>query len=764
MKKTKKIITILMLISMISSFLSPLCVSALTSGDVYNYITNTKTTYNNLKTKLEVSKNETKYIDDETFKFAIDLIEKNVENDNNTLNENELLLDNKVSLKSFIETYFNEKLEEYNLNFSSDILLDVNILEDIKYTKDEVEYTLLTKDEISNVLINNYFKTLNDNIVAYNSFYNDKITEYETVYNNLKTKKENTILYINNLINDSKTYKDNELLLGNNPNMEVDNEDAITLLKEKISYLESIVFTIDNYKQLDSKIDDIKNDANRIYNTFKSNNKDYIALGLDVLLNDLNNKYNLVDTTIDKTNYYNLNNISVLKDVVDNENNLALLNAKIEVYLERRPSDTATINTFLSNINEKRNELNKELAIKYLEEMIDNNDLTEEDNIDKLYELLPLTYINKEIKERIYTIKLSFYDMNIENEDITFEVKGKYFIIDTLINVTKEVLEQNIIYRNLYEIDDDGKFEISIYDKNNVLIRTYEIIIRGDLNNDFILDNSDINLFRDKLLTKEELTEEELFKLDFNDDLKVDFEDLMIANNKVNGSEVDVTTTANYVITTTKEDNKIYYTITLKTDNVVTGILFDINISNNLDFDSITYLNDKLKVNDITNPTRIIGLEDFINDEKLITLCYEDTKDMKEDSIFSMVDVISYLSNKEKINIKEISNVIPKKVVNVELPKEEEAKVIYVDNSINDDSNNSSNNPSKTPADDNKQDNNKNIEDNKENEENLLPSILKIALIVLLGTLIVYFMNRNEKEEELNFDEKKDKTNQKENK
>ena len=67
---------------------------------------------------------------------------------------------------------------------------------------------------------------------------------------------------------------------------------------------------------------------------------------------------------------------------------------------------------------------------------------------------------------------------------------------------------------------------------------------------------------------------------------------------------------------------------------------------------------------------------------------------MEEDSIFSMVDVISYLSNKEKINIKEISNVIPKKVVNVELPKEEEAKVIYVDNSINDDSNNSSNNRS----------------------------------------------------------------------
>ena len=114
MKKTKKIITILMLISMISSFLSPLCVNALTSGDVYNYITNTKTTYNNLKTKLEVSKNETKYIDDETFKFAIDLIEKNVENDNNTLNENELLFSEYAYTRA--EWIKNEKIIFPNLS------------------------------------------------------------------------------------------------------------------------------------------------------------------------------------------------------------------------------------------------------------------------------------------------------------------------------------------------------------------------------------------------------------------------------------------------------------------------------------------------------------------------------------------------------------------------------------------------------------------------------------------------------------------------
>ena len=743
MKKTKKIITILMLISMISSFLSPLCVNALTSGDVYNYITNTKTTYNNLKTKLEVSKNETKYIDDETFKFAIDLIEKNVENDNNTLNENELLLDNKVSLKSIIETYFNEKLEEYNLNFSSDILLDVNILEDIKYTKDEVEYTLLTKDEISNVLINNYFKTLNDNIVAYNSFYNDKITEYETVYNNL--------------INDSKTYKDNELLLGNNPNMEVDNEDVITLLKEKISYLENIVFTIDNYKQLDSKIDDIKNDANRIYNTFKSNNKDYIALGLDVLLNDLNNKYNLVDTTIDKTNYYNLDNISSLIDVVTNEYNLELLNISINTYLERRPSDTLVINNLLSNINEKRVTLNKEVTINYLEGMVNNTDLTNEDNVDKLYKLTYLNFIKEETKEKIYNAKLSFYSFDLKDKtNYDYEIYKEYFIINTLTKIDENELINNISYDYRYLVKySNEKLELTLFDKNDNLIRTYEIIIKGDLNNDKNLDYTDIELFRDKLLKNEEIKEIDLIKLDFNKDNEVTFDDLVLARDKVNNIiQIGDTTEASYVITKTKEDNKVYYTVTLKTDGKVTGLVFDLNTSSNLSFDSITYLNDKLNIDDIIKPTKLIGLDDFTNDERLITICYTDTKDMEEDIIFNIIESITYLDSKEKITINEISSVIPKKIVNDNIPKQEETKVIYVDNNVNNDDN-SSDEPSKDnkPTNDNKNDNNKDV---KEDNENLLPNIIKIVVIVLLGTLIVYFMNKNEKEEEINFDDKKE--------
>lgn len=757
MKRTKKFITIIMLVSILSGFFSPLYVNALTSGDVYNYITNTKTTYQSVKQKIDASKNEEKYNVDKDFKFAVDLIERFVDGYDTTLNENELLLDNKVSLKNLIENYFPEKLEEYSLNFQDDILLDVNTLENIEYTKDENNYTLLTKEEISNVLIENYFKELNDNIVSYNNFYNDKVALYLTTYNKLTDEIENAKIEIKDLIYKVNEYKNSELLLNNNPNMDIDDKDVISLLEEKISTLENTFVTLDNYKTLKNDIDDIKNEAISIYNKFELNNRNYIDLGLDVKINELNDKYNITDSSIDKTNYYNLDNISSLIDVVTNENNLELLNISINTYLERRQSDTLAINNLLSNINEKRVTLNKEVAINYLEGMVDNTDLTNEDNVDKLYKLTYLNFIKEETKEKIYNAKLSFYSFDLKDKtNYDYEIYKEYFIINTLTKIDENELINNISYDYRYLVKySNEKLELTLFDKNDNLIRTYEIIIKGDLNNDKNLDYTDIELFRDKLLKNEEIKEIDLIKLDFNKDNEVTFDDLVLARDKVNNIiQIGDTTEASYVITKTKEDNKVYYTVTLKTDGKVTGLIFDLNTSSNLSFDSITYLNDKLNIDDITKPTKLIGLDDFTNDERLITICYTDTKDMEEDIIFNIIDSITYLDSKEKVTINEISSVIPKKIVNDNIPKQEETKVIYVDNNVNNDDN-SSNEPSKDnkPTNDNKNDDNKDV---KEDNENLLPNIIKIVVIVLLGTLIVYFMNKNEKEEEINFDDKKE--------
>lgn len=757
MKRTKKFITIIMLVSILSGFFSPLYVNALTSGDVYNYITNTKTTYQSVKQKIEASKNEEKYNVDKDFKFAVDLIERFVDGYDTTLNENELLLDNKVSLKNLIENYFPEKLEEYSLNFQDDILLDVNTLENIEYTKDENNYTLLKKEEISNVLIENYFKELNDNIVSYNNFYNDKVSLYLTTYNKLVDEIENAKIEINDLIHKVNEYKNSELLLNNNPNMDLDNKDVISLLEEKISTLENTFVTLDNYKTLKNDIDDIKNEAISIYNKFELNNRNYIDLGLDVKINELNDKYNITDSSIDKTNYYNLDNISSLIDVVTNEYNLELLNISINTYLERRPSDTLVINNLLSNINEKRVTLNKEVTINYLEGMVNNTDLTNEDNVDKLYKLTYLNFIKEETKEKIYNAKLSFYSFDLKDKtNYDYEIYKEYFIINTLTKIDENELINNISYDYRYLVKySNEKLELTLFDKNDNLIRTYEIIIKGDLNNDKNLDYTDIELFRDKLLKNEEIKEIDLIKLDFNKDNEVTFDDLVLARDKVNNIiQIGDTTEASYVITKTKEDNKVYYTVTLKTDGKVTGLVFDLNTSSNLSFDSITYLNDKLNIDDITKPTKLIGLDDFTNDERLITICYTDTKDMEEDIIFNIIESITYLDSKEKITINEISSVIPKKIVNDNIPKQEETKVIYVDNNVNNDDN-SSDEPSKDnkPTNDNKNDNNKDV---KEDNENLLPNIIKIVVIVLLGTLIVYFMNKNEKEEEINFDDKKE--------
>ena len=73
----KKIVTYLMLISLLVNFLTPLYVNALTSGDVYNYINNTKTVLSEIKEKINNKKTIPNYQNDVSFKFSVDYIEKN---------------------------------------------------------------------------------------------------------------------------------------------------------------------------------------------------------------------------------------------------------------------------------------------------------------------------------------------------------------------------------------------------------------------------------------------------------------------------------------------------------------------------------------------------------------------------------------------------------------------------------------------------------------------------------------------------------------
>lgn len=752
MKKTKKFITFLMLISVISSFISPLCVNALTSGEVYNYITNTKTTYNNVKSKIEQSKLEENYEINNQFKFAIDLLEKDITKYNNKLIENETLLDNNISLKYLIDNYFSTKKEEFELNYEDDILINVNSLEDIIYVKDELTYTLLTKEEISNVLINNYFKELNDNIISYNNNYSDKVTLYENTYTNLNLKIESEKEEINNIKTQINNYKTAEEALNNNPNMLINDKDVITLLDEYLTKLDLINITIDNYDTLENELNNILNEYKNIYDKFKNNNKNYIELELEKEINELDEKYSLINSNLDKTNYYNLNNIDNLNSLVNLEDEYEKLIIKINSYLQRRPSDTLSINNLFTNIKKIRLTLNKENSINYLLKMVENNDITIEDNVDKLYKLLNFDYINDEIKNKIISTKLSFYEFGfIDETKYSYEINKNLLFLNNLLIFDKDDFINNISYVYNYNVKEENNIiSLTLYDKNNNIINTYLVILKADINSDYILDEKDLDMFKDKLLNKEELSELDLINLDLNNDLEIDLNDIVILNDKINNNSlVGETKEALYVITKIKEDDKIYYTISLKTDGLVKGILFDLTISNNLEFDSITYLNDKLNINDINNPTKLIGVENFTDNEKLITICYTDTKNMEEDIIFTIKESNTYLDSNELININEITSVIPKTVIEKE-KDQENTNVIYVDNYVNND-NQISNNEQK--KDEQIIDNNKDEIDNKEEtDNNLFPNIIKIVIIVLLGTLIVYFMNKNEKDEELDFE------------
>ena len=745
----KKIVTYLMLISLLVNFLTPLYVNALTSGDVYNYINNTKTVLSEIKEKINNKKTIPNYQNDVSFKFSVDYIEKNLNQYENSLIEQENVLDNKISLYYLINTYFPDKKDIYESFFQEDQLIDINNITDITYEEELVTKTFLTKDEITSVVINNYLKELNDLIINYNNNFDNNIVIYQNKYNNLNDRIDeikSTIVSFKSSIN---SYKENELLLNNNPNMVIDNKDVITLLDEQLEELNNIpIVTISNIDEVNLDVENIFVNGNKIYNTFNENNKNYIELGLDEKINNLNDSYIEIEKNIDTTNYYNLDNISLYIDIINNDLLLNTLNEEINSYLERRPSDTINISLLMENIDRITNNYNKSNALKLLEEMVDNTSLNNENNVDKLYVLLDED-INEITKDKIINAKLSFYKFDLKDKTkYNFKLNKDNYILESLEKINKEDFINNIDYEYKFVIKEENDFItsntlIELYDKNDMLYYTYKVSIKGDINLDCIVDNNDLENLKNSILNEEELTD--LVKLDFNDDKKIDFNDLVSLKNYItNPSEVGISTYAYYVITKTNENNKLYYTITLKTDGKVTDLMFNINTSDNLSFDSILNINDKISLNNQENPTKLIGLEEFYDEEELITICYTDTKNLEEDILFNILNSINYLDSKEIIMISEISNVTPKKIITNEIEKSEN-KVIYVSYPIDDETyNKNDEKENQTIVDNDKQDNQDNQEDNKL----LISNVIKIVIIVLLGTLIVYYMNKNETEEE----------------
>lgn len=779
MKKQNKIsMSFFMLLIILSNFfISTISVFALSKGDVYNYIQDTNSTITKVENKINTSKQDINYQNNNSFKESVDYIGNIILDLKNNLNNQELILDKQILLCDLVNNYFPNKKDECNTYFSDSVAIDVNNISDITYDLSGQQVTFLTKEEIIDTIINNYLKLINDKIIDYNTNYDNKIISNQNNYLNTIKLINDTKDYIKTKINEINQFEQQELLINNNPNMFVNNENIYTLLNNNIDLLNNITnIKINNLSIITTNINNIKNDSDLLVTTFYNNNKNYIELGLDTSITDLNNSYNNLNSEINEwfinnnldyddfknknvnkyINKLDINLINNIKSIIEQNSNYNILMTSINNYLLRKASDTETINNLLLNINSKLETLNKDLALDTIDQIIKNIDLTKEDNIDLLYNLLELTDLTKENKFKIIDSKLNLYPISLKNtNNYNFFVDEDNLIITNLVgNINKEDFINNIDYLHRFVVIEQGNLlskdtSIELYDKNDKLIITYKVIIQGDANSDSTIDEKDTSILKDNLLKGNTYTKEDLYKIDLNNDNTIDINDLVLLKNLINNQLFNgKTSIANIEIDKEYIENDICYNIKLLTDGNILGFSFDISTTNNIIFDKINYVSNKIEVNTI-NPSKIISIDNFSNNESIINICYKEKEDNYDSINFNLNNIIIILDTGEVININEISNVIAekKKVELNDNSKENNNYIVFVNN---------------------EKDNNK-IEENKkpiqeieepseqeQEEQLLLSNVIKIVIIVLLGTLIIYYMNKNETEEILTENEKKE--------
>ena len=769
MKKQRKFMSLLFLFLIIGNLVvtdTSFIVNATGSNKVEDTIVLNNNNIVELKNKIETLKSDSLYEEDNSFKETIDFMEKEIFDLEKNLNNQKNKLEEGILLSDLIKTSFIDKKDIYDTYFTDDELITITTIKDIIYLEfneelnDYEKKTLLTKIEIENALYNIYLLEIENEIKSYLDNFDTRKTNLINLYNEVIELKEQKVLYLTNELKEIENFYEEEILLNNVPNMIVNSFDIRDLIESDIDKLEEIVscFKIDD-------ITDKKENINLIYertmdniDIFYLNNKNYIENGLkekiesfDKFLTNINvrlsEKVNLDDYINEEIdNFIDLVDselIDILDSIIKEEENYDNLIKDINLYLERKPSDKESIENLLTNIKALRVYLNKEKALVITNLIIDNSNLEDEDIVDVL---LNFTYfpIDEEQKAKLEDAKLSFY--NLALKDNTYY--NMYILQNNLIleDVKELLLKQDFIDNLDYgiykfevldsdNITNDGK--VIIYDRNENLLKEYNIVIKGDINNDNIFDDKDIELLNEELL-KDPLTD--YLKLDYNNDNLIDIYDLVLMKNRLEDKdEIEETKESTFELSEISKDNKTCYNITLKTDGVVSGFSFDLSVSDNLKFDSIINNELNININDINN--KVIGVGNF-KDGDSFTLCFI------EDLSTSNTKVFSLSNNKfiyDNLNTKEIDNLQLITVKVVEEVKNNETKVTYLNNYREE-----------QKTEEVKQEENINKEENKVEEKQektdekkvAITNVIKIIIIVLLGAVIVYFLNKKDNDED----------------
>lgn len=758
MLKQKKI-TIFTILIMVFNFIAPntmIIANALENNKVQNKISSVETIIINTNEFITQTKEDASYETDKSTKVALDYLERSFNEEVEKFNSIKSELNQGIRLSELVayadDEIISDNYGKYINLGNTDKTIYINDISDITFTFENSEdpsiieqITLLTSNDIEDLIISKYFDAI-DTIGTYNSNKLESLKlSYTSLVDSINMKKE----YLLSKVNEIKEYEEEELLKNNIPDMLINNVNVYEIFEGYNSSLTTLINKIDlsNNEEISNELSTISSNITSSYNKFFENNKDFTTYSNEI--NSLKEKYN---TNIDKYNQYLSNNTLDNIDIsnidstfIDITNEFKTLNdeynlllEKINKYLVRKPSDKEEVLNALEELNNLVENYGTAIFTDKLESIA--NTATTEEQIDLL---LTSKLLSEETKEKLFNKKLSFYEFKLDDESIyTMNIINKNILLSNVKKVNINNFENDIVYDYNYElILEDNIYYILLKDKNDKDLIKYEIKLKNDLDSNYILENSDIDLLKNLIILNN--NDNTLIFNDFNNDNVLNIKDVTDLDNYINDSYDDSSDiTSKFRINKIVENNTVTYEVYLNTNGVINGFSFDLETNNDLIFDK--YISDyNLTLDNTNNPTKIVGVGTFTNDLLLVKLVYNLNDNYTKTSFnlnngiiinsngiindnltnFDIIEKVTPEEDKTSNNTKTVSNE----------SNNEKLDAVDEDIIIDDDSD--------------KEDTTTSDTEKKSDDKLSVSTVIKVVLVILLGTLLIYFLNKSDEKE-----------------
>lgn len=753
----KKKITIFTILIMVFNFIVPnamMIVNAESTNNVLQKITNIETSIHSINTLIEEQKSDTLYETDTKTRVSVNYFETSFNEEvNNFLSIKEELSEG-VRLSELVvyadDSVITEKYTKYINMGNTDTIIFITSLEEIKFDYSYLDEYLVSHDEVITLftvseletLINS--KYLNDIEIIINSYNITKLEDLKTSYDTIISTIDNEITVLNSYTNLVKDYEENELLLNNNPDMLVDNQNIYDLFNNQNLLLENLKdqVNLDNTSSISSELTTIKENIKSIYDKFVLNNNDFTLLNNEITLleseyldniNKLNTYLTTKGLTINDIDINNIDSdfINITNEFKKLKDKYDLLVSNIEKYLLRRPSDSTLVSEELELLN---NYVTTHDLSNY--KNILENIALEIETEDQTDLLLNSVLLSNDTLNSLKILKLSFYEIKLLDEtNYKMLLKDNLMIIDIVKTLDIDLLLSNISYDYSFELtSENGIYYILFKDRDNKDLIKYQVKLKNDLNDDYKLDDEDLLLLKKLLLTDYE--ESDLLLNDFNSDSILDIKDLTDLDNLLNSVySTNEEINSNFYVKKTLDNNLVIYEIYLESNGIVNGFTFDINTSSDLKFKEYATTYDILLDNEL-NPTKLVGNGSFENNTLLIKLVYEIDIESNQTTFNlnnGMIVNNNGFVNSNLTNLDIISRVEEVKQTN-NIPSEKEEVVIL--DKIEDKEEEKENKPTVK------------IDASDEEDKISISNVVKVILVILLGVLIIYFLNKQDEKEE----------------